>query len=201
MAKFFELRYHEDNVEKHSITQEDIGFLKELQKEMNTQDHLSQADPRYWTIRDYEKIYGEDLNNSDGIELYDIEDGKSVCDEPYRMFSVGLKEIKEYLLENFKEDFKEEDFKYIWDTSELKDLLEEKGYEDRFRIIKYQIVSTYTGVFLTHKAAAEHLKANHYHYSHDAHTYALTAWRSNEEKLWKILQTVDWDKVELKKEG
>ena len=38
--------YHEDTVEKHEITKEEILFLKELQKEMNTQDTVCQADPQ-----------------------------------------------------------------------------------------------------------------------------------------------------------
>ena len=50
-------------------------------------------------------------------------------------------------------------------------------------------------MFLTHEAAIEHLKRNDYHYSDKAHTYAQTAWRSQEEKLWNILQTVDFDKL------
>lgn len=48
MAKYWEhLKYHPDEVEKHKITQEEIKFLKDLQHEMNTQDNVGQADPRY----------------------------------------------------------------------------------------------------------------------------------------------------------
>lgn len=37
-------------------------------------------------------------------------------------------------------------------------------------------------------------KENHYHYSEDAHTYCMVAWRSPEvEKLWKILRETKWD--------
>ena len=50
-------------------------------------------------------------------------------------------------------------------------------------------------MFLTQKDAEDHLKANYYHYSEDAHTYAMTAWRSNRvEKLINILQSVDFGK-------
>ena len=59
MAKYWKhLEYHEDTVEKHKITEDEIRFLKELQKEMNTQDSCGQADPRYWVIRDFDKVYG-----------------------------------------------------------------------------------------------------------------------------------------------
>lgn len=49
-------------------------------------------------------------------------------------------------------------------------------------------------MFLTEKEAREHLERNHYHYSEDAHTYCMVAWRSPEvEKLWKILRETKWD--------
>ena len=51
-------------------------------------------------------------------------------------------------------------------------------------------------MFLTNKSCKEHIRLNNYHYSSDAHSYAMTAWRSPEvEKLFKILQEVDWDKM------
>ena len=51
-------------------------------------------------------------------------------------------------------------------------------------------------MFLTNKSCKEHIKANYYHYDEDAHSYAMTAWRSPEvTKLFKILQEVDWDKI------
>lgn len=68
------------------------------------------------------------------------------------------------------------------------------GYE--FRTINYQLVDCIypDTMFLTQKEAEEHLRANDYHYSSDAHTYAMTAWRAPDvERLWKILQEVDWE--------
>lgn len=48
-------------------------------------------------------------------------------------------------------------------------------------------------MFLTNRSCKEHIKANYYHYSSDAHSYAMTAWRSPEvEHLWKILDKIDW---------
>ena len=101
MAKYWEnLEYHEDTVEKHKITEDEIRFLKELQKEMNTQDNLGQADPRYWVIRDFDKVYGERLNNPDGFTVYDSDYGNEVCEIEYRTFATSemvdeiLKELK-----------------------------------------------------------------------------------------------------------
>ena len=43
-------------------------------------------------------------------------------------------------------------------------------------------------MFLTQKAAENHLKANYYHYSEDAHTYAMTSWRNRETEIdWELL--------------
>lgn len=48
-------------------------------------------------------------------------------------------------------------------------------------------------MFLTQIDAENHLRANHYHYSEDAHTYAMTAWRDPRmDKLIEILQEVEW---------
>ena len=34
-----------------NITEQDIECLKQLQHEMNTQDTVCQADPRFWVVR------------------------------------------------------------------------------------------------------------------------------------------------------
>lgn len=48
-------------------------------------------------------------------------------------------------------------------------------------------------MFLTNRSCKRHIELNHYHYSADAHSYAMTAWRSPEvERLWKILDVIDW---------
>lgn len=52
------------------MKQEDKEFLKQLQQEMLTQDHVCQANPRFWvvmqTVRDY--WVDDDYN---GICIYD----------------------------------------------------------------------------------------------------------------------------------
>lgn len=198
MAKFWKhLKYHEDNTEKHKITEEEIQFLKDLQKEMNTQDHVGQADPRYWVIRDYGEICGQDLNNPDGYILYDRDSFTEVCRCESMVFGeMDIKETVEYLTENCSEDFVKEDFEYINDMDSLKELLEEKGYEDSFYLIEYETIPKYSGFFLTQKAAEEHLRRNDYYYADNATTYAMTAWRNPEaDMLYRILQSVDFDKL------
>jgi hypothetical protein len=195
MAKYWDnLKYHEDTVEKHPITSEEVQFLMELQKEMNTQDSIGQADPRYWVIRDYDKVYGESLNNADGCEIF-LDDEKILTLE-YSMFgdTQVLEKVKEYFLEEYEIDFEESDFDGLYDMGDLEEMLEDRGYE--ISIVEYETIPKYSGMFLTQKAAEEHLRANYYHYDDKATTYAMTAWRSKEANmLYQILHCVDFSKI------
>lgn len=197
MAKYWEhLEYHEDTVEKHKITEDEIRFLKELQKEMNTQDNLRQADPRYWVIRDFGKIYGEKLNNPDGFTVYDPEDGYEICEIEYRIF--GSFEMAGEILKKFEDqeyELSDDDKRTIEDAYDFDSLVEALEELD-LCVVQYEIVPKYSGMFLTQKAAEEHLRKNYYHYSDDATTYAMTAWRSQEaDMLYKILHSVDFEQL------
>lgn len=49
--------------------------------------------------------------------------------------------------------------------------------------------------FMTLREAKEHIERNRHHYR-APQAYAMTAWRSPQvEKLWKLLQEVDWAEV------
>lgn len=199
MAKYWEhLKKHPDDIEKHKITEAEIQFLKKLQEEMNTQDHVGQADPRYWVIRDYDKVYGDDLNNPDGIAIYDSDSCNTLMEVEYQSCRVDevIKEILKRLEEEDYELSEEtiENIKLAYDFSSLVEYLKEtEDYE--FTIMEYQEIPVDKGMFFTHEAAETHLKSNAHHYCDHAHTYAHTAWRSKEEQLWSILQTVDFDEL------
>jgi hypothetical protein len=48
-------------------------------------------------------------------------------------------------------------------------------------------------MFLTKAEAKEHIEANHYHYTKEAHTWAMTAWRAPKvERLLKVLSEFDF---------
>lgn len=196
MARYWEhLKYHDDNIPKRPITTEEIQFLIELQREMNTQDHVSQADPRYWVIRDFDKVYGSSLNNPDGYEIF--MDGEQLLSIDYQMFNDTqvVDGIKAYFLKEYEDVFEESDFEDVYDVDDLKEMLEYRGYE--IIIVEYELTPKYSGMFLTQKAAEEHLRANDYHYADNATTYAMTAWRSREaDMLYKILHEVDFSKFE-----
>lgn len=193
MAKYWELKYHEDTTEKHEITQKELSFLKDLQKELNTQDAVGQADPKYWTIQDYAKTYGRDMNNPDGIVVYDSDACESVLEMDYSS-SCDINDNVLHALKENNYDLSEENEERIesaYDLETLCEVLEDLG----FSVSEYEKYPVSKGCFLTHKAADEHLRRNHYNYGKDAHTYAMTAWRSLEEPLWHILQKVDFDKL------
>lgn len=220
MAKLFELKEHEDEFhKKRAITIEEINFLKNLQHRINTQDHIGQADPRYWVIRDYRKHYGKDLNNSDGWVIIDTnESGETLVDSGNVVVNVNsgenfleavirttLNEIKEndMLSEYFDEDcfdaklWQDDVVECSYDIDTFVENLNEFiGESDRFAIIEYEDIATDTNAFLSHEAAQTFLKNNYYHFGPDAHTYAVTAWRNPDaEKLIKILHEVDFDKL------
>lgn len=57
----------------------------------------------------------------------------------------------------------------------------------------FKIPASSTGK-ITKKSAEEHLKENYHHYSHNAKTYALSAWRNPiYEKLIEIIKTTNWN--------
>lgn len=179
---------------------EDIQFLKELQQELLTQETDYQAAPRFWVIMDYRNApANEDYDN--GYEVYIYNDGD------YEEFH-DFKDLKQFLEMYFKDEIEldielqnrlndeHEDIGYLWDYIE-----ETLNYEGHFSKVymkeeSYIVPDT---MFITKEDAKKHLESNKHHYSPKAHTYAMTAWRSpSVNRLWKILETFEWDKIEVK---
>ena len=183
------------------LSKEDITFLKELQHEMLTQDTVCQAAPRYWAIRGKTNVYGLDTKCSEfeGIRidfetfLHDMEDVYNYLDDHYDQYEYHLTDGD--LSYSLKTD---NDFKSISDMSDALEHLKELG-EDEAEIVGYnEEYEIYPDTFfLTNRACKEHIKQNYYHYSNDAHSYAMTAWRSAEvERLWRILDKINWSEIE-----
>ena len=217
MAKYHEhLKHHEDEIEKHKITDEELKFLSDLQKELNTQDNLSQANPRFWIIRGSEKEYNI-AGDSDGFELYD----RDCCDSVAENMEGIAEYLRESILEEVYGEHANELIKVETEQGILSEAITLKGidmdsnnveevFEDEDEVLEWlkeqgfesldiTYYKTYPKVypstmFLTQIDAENHLKANYYHYSDDAHTYAMTAWRDPRmSKLIDILQTVNWE--------
>ena len=79
--EFTKYPHHVDPYKKHRITDEELDFLQELQKEMNTQHTWAQADPRIWVIQEPIRKYLDNVetdlrNDPDTVEILNqITDG------------------------------------------------------------------------------------------------------------------------------
>ena len=210
MAKYWEnLKYHEDTVVKEKLSNDDIKFLKELQKELNTEDNVGTANPRYWVIRQPERIYHLDEDAADYYVFIDecdkyeltLEDLKDklefLCDDnlksvevkdgvlTFEYFDEWLEEVKEY-----KVDY---DNYYTDGKDKILELL-----ESDVSVAYYKEVDTTVDncMFLTQIDAENHLRANDYHYHEKARTYCMCGWRSPRfERLINILSKTDFESM------
>ncbi|PGD58136.1 hypothetical protein COM40_12270 [Bacillus wiedmannii] len=181
----------------------DIQFLKELQailKHEGEHDYDSQAAPRFWVIKDYRIVPGNE-DYDDGYEERLYNDGDHV------IFS-SFNDLKEFLEEYFEEKIEsnEEFQKFINDESEsfddlweyVKDNLNGNGFFYTCFVKEESFIAPDT-MFLTKEEAKRHLELNNYHYTSKAHTYAMTAWRAPKvERLLNILETFDWESISTK---
>ena len=210
MAKYWEhLKYHEDTVVKEKLSNDDIKFLKELQKELNTEDTVGTASPRYWVIKQPKRIYhlNEDEANyyefideceKDELTLEDLKDKlEFLCDDNLK--SVEVKDgvltfeyFDEWLekVEKYKVDY---DNYYTDGRDKILELL-----ESDVSVVYYKEVDATVDncMFLTQIDAENHLRANDYHYHEKARTYCMHGWRNPRfERLINILSKTDFDSM------
>lgn len=166
------------------MTKEDVEFLKKLQHEMLTQDNACQAAPRFWVVKDVERIY----NVTDDIDGYEV-----IID------TERAGESKEEVLSFLKDwtDIEPNELNKYEKCNSLDELIEylrKEGcdaYEVSYRDIYKIIENTF---FLTLAECEKHIDLNKYHYVRP-HPYCMTAWRSPQiERLFKILENENWDK-------
>ena len=210
MAKYWEhLKYHEDTVAKEKLSNDDIKFLKELQKELNTEDNVGTANPRYWVIRQPERIYHLDEDEANYymfIDEYDhqelsLDDLKVMLEDTDddNLKSVEVKDgvltfeyFDKYLekIETYDIDFNN---LYTDGRDKILELL-----EFEVRVIYYSELDATVDncMFLTQIDAENHLRANDYHYHEKARTYCMCGWRSPRfERLINILSRTDFDSM------
>ena len=119
MAKFWNnLKYHEDTVKKEKLTKEDITFLKDLQKELNTEDTVGTASPRFWVIKQPERIYHVDKDEAEHYMFIETDSHSELTLEDLKekleyLYDENLKDIKiennELIFKYYDEDFEEEE--------------------------------------------------------------------------------------------
>lgn len=165
----------------------DIQFLKELQIELNTQSNDVQASPRFWTVGDYRWVVTVE-GNAERFSVYLPSCGEA-C------------EIKDFIEDLEREDLEEDALEALGkvdleDETAIFDWIQEH-YDDGATFIpeqKEHFIRQNT-MFLTKKEAKDHIEMNHYHYTKEAHTYAMTAWRAPKvERLLKILSEFDFER-------
>lgn len=160
------------------MTEEQINFLKELQKQMkyeNEFDYDMQASPRFWVIMDYRKVpANEEYDN--GEWSYFHNDGDHTEFEDFTSLKEFIEEYYEDEIET-NEDLKEalsgNDFEELWDT-----INEHDGEYFGTCFVKEEEYIVEDTMFLVKKEAKEYLKNCGYNHSPKAHTYAMTAFRS-----------------------
>lgn len=212
MAKYWEnLKYHEDTVVKEKLSNDDIKFLKELQKELNTEDNVGTASPRYWVIRQPERIYHVDKDEADYFMFIDddyqeltLEELKNYLEDVYddNLKSVDIKDgvlTFEYLdefseeIEKYTIDFYNSSLESSYSVDKVLELLELE-----VNVVYYKEIDATVDncMFLTQIDAENHLRANDYHYHEKARTYCMYGWRSPRfERLINILSKTDFDSM------
>ena len=192
------------------ISKQDIEFLKELQHELLTQDHVCQASPRFWVVQGTIREYGIDSQYScDGSTLVHTEEWSELAET--------MKEAFEYLTTEFEyaddvtlefiesEDkivaTKKDDLNHIenlCDLDDVQDFIGERNNSGFYEVCHYRnVAKNYENtMFLTNRECKAHIKANYYHYPKDAHSYAMTASRAPEvSKVWNILEKINCDEL------
>ena len=159
---------------------EALEFINKLSKELNEQVTDGQANPRFWSVAQYEYRPCW-VHQADKHIFADCEG------DTYDTFD----EVLEMLIDNGYIDTK-------YGYEDIDDL---KGVYDEISEIpvKREHIIMQNTMFLTKREVQEHIKSNHYHYNKTVHTYAMTAWRSPQvENLIKLL-TDNTIKAELDK--
>ncbi len=200
------------------LTSEDVAFLKDLQHEMNTQNTVGQASPRFWVVRDIVREYGCTEDYSHGSELYCC-NGEKI--EKFDDFVRNLKDVLEKSGGNYEVTFSDEDDKGViimkiediagdevlrYMEFSLSDLVKELVSDevisdDTFERINYKDVPRIceSTLFLTLKECKEYIDKYYYNYTENVHSYAMTAYRSSQiERLYDVLENVDFEKLVVK---
>lgn len=144
------------------LTDEQRAFLIELQEELNTQDTVGQADPRFWVVRQKVAVPCPDDWDPDFYEFV-TDDGDSMEIETDESETVGS----------------------------VLELIGLESVE-MLRPMRYENAVVPDTMFLTLRECREHIEANHYHYKKPHPYAMTAWRSPQVEKLIQILQTADW---------
>lgn len=169
-------------------------WLKQLQQDLITdrENEKTQANPVYYGIYDF-KEQPVPEGHEDRMEFYNPDSCETVTPQSY--FDELEDDEKEELFDNDDSGIsKDEDGNFYIDCEAdfVNYLSETYGFVPVY-LADVGYVCT-DCMFLTRNDAQSHLDKNRHHYTADAKTYAMTAWRSPRvEHLLKLLTKIDWD--------
>lgn len=208
-----------------NLSEEELDFLIELQHEMLTQDKVCQAAPRFWVIEDKRIVPTSEDYSDGGYEYFDDNGYETIAHSTEELVEYindnyaqkGLKAFynngdvilvimdrpveEDETLEELEPEA-EDVIDYLFGDSLTETLNNQPQVNESIRYIpiREEYFIAPDTMFLTNRGAKKHLEANYYHYHKDAHTYAMTAWRSSEVKqLWDILDKINWREMKEEK--
>ncbi|WP_069511180.1 hypothetical protein MKY08_06035 [Lysinibacillus sp. FSL M8-0337] len=190
-----------EKIEGGVLVNADIQFLKDLQTQMKWEDehdYDSQASPRFWVLMDYREVPANE-DYDDGFDSYFHNDGEHT---EFRNFD----ELKDFIEEYYEDEVDDylqsllndesKHFDTLW--AHIENHLNDCGFFSKVFCKREEFIVQDT-MFLTKEEAKRHLELNHYHYTKEAHTYAMTAWRAPKvARLLNILMSFNWDSVQVK---
>lgn len=209
MAIFQKTTPRKDTVTKRPLTADDIVFLHDLQHELNTQDTMCNADPRFWVIKESVGIPATEDDYDERHLVYKgeaVETLEELCDIINDMPNYYSACMVDHALTLY-EVLPGEDEEYVGTWKRMDSLFDYLDLDDpEGPWAEFSFAYTKNGshivpdtLFLTHRECEDHLRKYGYNYGKDAHAYAMTAVRSPQfERLIKLLQRVDFDAL-LKK--
>lgn len=205
MQQFRGTPYGEDRYpEKRELTLEDCQFLAELQRKMCCQDNQAMADPMYWVICDYKKIYGNNLSSSSGYAIRIENYGSYQILYESSNENEIIKEAKLILtdaLNNEPEDWFIEipaitDIEAISTINDLRDFYENVCQNINISLSEYAEYIVEDHIFFSHEDAESYLKKFHYHFSDRAYVYGKVSLYNDEMiRLMDILHHADISRI------
>ncbi len=153
---------------------EAIKFITEFMTEINTQDNRGTASPYFYVIRtaywvsSYHEGEGDRITYSNKEDSEDSFSVESTEEARIKFVKLQLEECStEEEADNLRKKYKKMS---DWDI----EIEIERKYNNFWEDKEWREECC----FFTDSEAKAHLKANHYHYSKDAHTYVKYFWRA-----------------------
>jgi hypothetical protein len=170
---------------KIEISEESLEFIKNLSKEMLSQDRRCTADPYFYIIRAEEVRvvpdgYGDEVRYLwDNDEMTREELLKLINEDPGVAGTRNNKEV----------------FRAMNDDDKIAaTIFYQDGIVTEHTVVTIKYIPENHNVFLTEKACHKHMENNHYHFK-KPFSYVNHAWRNPElEQLFKIIHEIAGEK-------